>query len=330
MSNEYVPPPIPPEVQWSLPKPRLKFQHPWRRHILFFLATVVTTTTSGWLPDVFFGALGGVFSNPVPSVVAWVFTVGVVNLTSWAVIKQGLWYSIPALTILGAHEFGHYGYCRKYNVDATLPYFLPAPVLTGTLGAVIRIKEPFPSKKALFDIGIAGPIAGFLMLLPFLYFGIAWSQLVPKATANGIPLGEPLLLKAMSWWHFGKLGPETEVVLHPMAFAAWFGTIATALNLLPFGQLDGGHIAYAALGKRSAWASIGTLAVVIALAFVTPSWVLWAVVLTAMAYLVGFSHPRIYDEHEPLDGKRIAVAVFALLMLIVCFTPFPIQAFWGG
>ena len=160
MTNEYVPPPIPPEVPWPLPRPRLKFQHPWRRHILFFLATVVTTTTSGWLPEVFFGALGGLFFNPLPL------------LTSWPIIKQGLWYSVPALTILGAHEFGHYGYCRKYNVDATLPYFLPAPVLTGTLGAVIRIKEPFPSKKALFDIGIAGPIAGFLMLLPFLYFGM--------------------------------------------------------------------------------------------------------------------------------------------------------------
>ena len=318
MSTEYVPPPTPPEVPWSLPRPLPKFQHRWRRHILFFLATFVTTTTAVWLPDVFFGALAGMFFNPLPL------------LTSWAVIKLGLWYSVPALAILGAHEFGHYGYCRKYNVDASLPYFLPAPVLTGTLGAVIRIKEPFPSKRALFDIGIAGPIAGFIVLLPFLYYGIGWSQLVPKATATGIPLGEPLLLKAVSWWHFGTLGPETEVVLHPMAFAAWFGTIATALNLLPFGQLDGGHIAYAALGKRSSWVSIGTLAVVIGLAFVTPSWVLWAVVLTAMAYLVGFAHPRIYDEHEPLDAPRIALAFFALLMFVVCFTPFPIQAFWGG
>ena len=164
----------------------------------------------------------------------------------------GLWYSLPLLLILGAHEFGHYWYCRKHDVDATLPYFLPAPVpLTGTFGAVIRIKEAFPSTRALFDIGVAGPIAGFVVLLPFLYWGVGMSAAVKfPESADLIYFGEPLLFKAMAWLRFGTLPQGFDVVLHPMGFAAWFGMLATAMNLLPFGQLDGGHIAYAVFGAR--------------------------------------------------------------------------------
>ena len=316
MSEAYVPPPAPPEVIWSIPPPRKKFQHNYRRHLLWFLATFVTTTLAPLVSVTFFALFALMVINPFA-------------LINWEMIRDGLWYSVPVLTILAAHEFGHYGYCRRYNVDATLPYFIPAPILTGTLGAVIRIKEPFPSKKALFDIGVGGPIAGFVVLLPFLYFGMKWSQVVSRETlTDALSLGEPLVLQAIARWHFGVLPDGKDIVLHPMAMAAWWGTIATALNLLPFGQLDGGHIAYAALGRRARWVSTATLGVVILLAFRSPSWVMMAGMLTLMAVTMGVSHPRIYDEHEPLDGRRLAVAVIALLIFVVTFTPLPIQALW--
>jgi membrane-associated protease RseP (regulator of RpoE activity) len=174
------------------------------------------------------------------------------ELFSLPVFLAGLWYSIPVLTILGAHEFGHYYYCRVYNVDATLPFFLPAPIQSGTLGAVIRIREPFPSRRALFDIGVAGPIAGFVMLLPFLYYGIHKSELGPVAKDQLIfYYGEPLLFKALAWLKFGTRPEGFDVMLHPTGFAAWWGMLATSLNLLPFGQLDGGHGTFALFGAKA-------------------------------------------------------------------------------
>ena len=160
-----------------------------------------------------------------------------------------MWYSVPLLAILTAHEFGHYFACRYYNVDATLPYFIPAPLpLTGTLGAVIRIREAFPSKRALFDIGVAGPIAGFVVLVPLLIWGISMSTVGPVPD-GAIYFGEPLLWKLLEWAFFGFIPAGSDVMLHPVGFAAWWGMLATALNLLPFGQLDGGHIMYARLGR---------------------------------------------------------------------------------
>jgi membrane-associated protease RseP (regulator of RpoE activity) len=252
---------------------------------------------------------------------------------SWlSIVLSGFWYSIPILAILAAHEFGHYFYCRRHNVDATLPYFIPAPpppfFIAGTLGAVIRIKEPFPSKKALFDIGVAGPIAGFVVLVPLLYWGVTMSEVsAAPGSENVIYLGEPLLYQAMERLHFGALPQGADVYLHPMAFAAWFGMFATALNLLPFGQLDGGHIMYSVLGRRSWYVSAATLVGAIALTFISLSWLLMAIMMVAMAVFLGFRHPRILDEHVPLDGFRMAVAVLALLIFIVCFTPVPIETF---
>jgi membrane-associated protease RseP (regulator of RpoE activity) len=243
------------------------------------------------------------------------------------VIISGLSYSIPILVILSAHEFGHYFACRHYDVDATLPYYLPAPVpLSGTIGAVIRIREAFPSKRALFDIGVAGPIGGFVALVPFLYWGMTLSDITPKPTDGlSIYLGEPLLWQAIERLHFGVLPESMDVAAHPVAFAAWFGMLATALNLLPFGQLDGGHIMYAAIGRHAAVVSLATLALVLVLALQTNSWVLPAAMMAAMALLFGFRHPKVIDEHDRLDRGRQVVAVFALVMFVLCFTPVPIE-----
>jgi len=292
---------------------------------VLFLLTLASTTFIGWSHALGFAdSIGTLTDADLPSA-SWTW------LDYLAGFARGLTYSAPILIILGAHEFGHYWYCRKHNVDASLPWFLPAPppLLTGTLGAVIRIKEPFPSTRALFDIGVAGPIAGFVALLPFLYWGITLS--VPVKVPPGSELiyfGEPLLYKAIAWWHFGQLPEGFDVFLHPMGFAAWFGMLATALNLLPFGQLDGGHIAYALLGPRARYVSFATLAVTLLLTLRSLSWISMAVIMLAMALLLGVRHPRIADEGAPLDGRRRLVALLALVIFVLCFTPVPIETFF--
>jgi membrane-associated protease RseP (regulator of RpoE activity) len=300
-------PPSWPALDRLLEQPRPKFQHRYRFHVLLFVLTLITAT------------LSGVTIQP--------------GMSLGAILLSGLWYSIPILVILAAHEFGHYTFCRLHNVDATLPYFIPAPPLifiAGTFGAVIRIKEAFPSKKALFDIGVAGPIAGFVALVPFLYWGVGMSEVKAHAgDVNTLSLGEPLLYQLMAWLHFGKLPDGVDVFLHPMAFAAWFGMFATALNLLPFGQLDGGHIVYSVLGRRSWYVSAATLGAAMFLTFLSLSWVLMTAMMLVMAIVLGFRHPRILDEHMPLDGRRKLVALFALVMFILCFTPVPISFLIG-
>jgi membrane-associated protease RseP (regulator of RpoE activity) len=244
-------------------------------------------------------------------------------------LVDGFAYSLSLLAILGAHEFGHYFACRYYRVDASLPYFLPMPlVLTGTLGAFIRIRQPIVYKRDLFDIGIAGPIAGFLVAIPVLFIGVYLSEVRPLAelgqTAN-LELGEPLLFKIASWLTFGQIGEQEILIAHPMAFAAWFGLLATALNLFPFGQLDGGHIAYAVLGHKSTIVSKVTVVILIGLSFISLSWVAWTVIMAIMLLVLGARHPRVIDEDEPLDPMRVKLAWFAVVMFILCFTPSPIQ-----
>ena len=241
-----------------------------------------------------------------------------------------IWYAVAILLILGAHEFGHYFACRWHNVDCTLPYFLPMPlILTGTLGAVIKIREPFPSRAALFDIGVAGPIAGFITLLPFMIAGIVMSEVTPLPDEPGLLLlGEPLLFKFIAQIVHGPLSEGMDIVIHPMGFAAWFGMLATALNLLPFGQLDGGHLAYAVFRRRAATLSMGALATVIALSFVSYSWIAMAVMLSVMAYFMGIRHPAPWDDTTPLTRGRLIVAAVAVLIFIGCFTPVPLTIDW--
>jgi membrane-associated protease RseP (regulator of RpoE activity) len=222
---------------------------------------------------------------------------------------------------------GHYLACRYYRVDASMPYFIPFPFfLTGTLGAFIRIRQPIPDKRQLFDIGIAGPIAGFLVALPVLAIGVSLSRVVriPEGF-QGLELGEPLLLKAMLWLAFGTPPDGFSVNLHPTAFAGWFGLLATALNLFPMGQLDGGHIAYAVLGRRSTQVTYATIVCLIGLSFVSSSWIVWTVLTVGMLLAFGPRHPRTYDEDMPLDASRKWLAVFAVLMFVLSFTPAPIE-----
>lgn len=253
-----------------------------------------------------------------------------ITLATTTFFGDGPWYSLSLLAILGSHELGHYFMCRRHNVDATLPYFIPLPLPpTGTLGAVIRIRESFPSKQALFDIGVAGPIAGFLVLLPFLWLGVRMSTVIPTDTTGlTMHLGDPLLVQAMVWLQFGTLPQGSDVLLHPMGFAAWWGLLATALNLMPFGQLDGGHIVYSILGRRSQWVSRVTLLSAALLIFWSYSWISITIMLLVMAFTLGVGHPQIIDEATPLDRRRQLVAACALAIFIVSFTPVPIDTFF--
>jgi membrane-associated protease RseP (regulator of RpoE activity) len=246
-----------------------------------------------------------------------------------ALLVRGLWYSGTILAILGCHELGHYFACRYYDVDASLPFFIPVPLLlTGTMGAFIRIREPIPQKRMLFDIGIAGPIAGFLVAVPALFIGIAMSHLVrlPADQSNMMELGEPLLFKLAAWLLWGTQPTGYSLNMHPMAFAAWFGLLATALNLFPMGQLDGGHISYAVLGSRfSTYLTFATVAVALGLAWFASSWIIWTLLTIAMLVAFGPRHPPVFDEETPLDRRRLLLALFAIAMFVLCFTAAPIQ-----
>ena len=231
---------------------------------------------------------------------------------------------------------GHYFVARRYGVDVTRPFFIPFMIpgianLVGTLGAFIRIRSRIPTKIALFDIGIAGPIAGFLVAVPALFIGLAMSRLerLPDDSSQLIELGEPLLFQFALYCDLGPLPEGFTISMHPIALGAWFGLLATALNLFPISQLDGGHISYAVLGRKSTWVTYLMIAVAIGLTFVSLSWVVWTVLLVIMILVLGPHHPPTFDEHEPLDRGRLILAGFALFMLLVCFTPAPIGAFVG-
>ena len=246
-------------------------------------------------------------------------------LTTW--LRGGWAYAATILAILGCHELGHYVACRYYDVDASLPFFLPFPFsLTGTLGAFIRIREPIPYKRWLIDIGIAGPIAGFLVALPALFIGVSMSKVVPlRAVPGTIFLGDPLLMKFAGWIFFPTMTDSQTLVLHPIAFAAWFGLLATALNLFPIGQLDGGHISYAVLGRRSSYVTVAMIGVAIVLSYRSASWIVWTIVVSGMLFAFGVRHPPVIDEDAPLDPARKALAIVAAMMFAICFTPAPIQ-----
>lgn len=280
-------------------------------HGLLFLLTVLTTTATG---VEHYGAFLSQFGAQPVSL-------------GWDLLWPGFWYSGTVLAILGAHEMGHYLACRYYRINASLPYFIPFyGVLTGTFGAVIRIREPILYKRALFDIGIAGPIAGFVVAVPALWLGLWLSTAVPlPADFAGLALGEPLLFQWATAAVWGTTPDGLALNMHPMAFAAWFGLLATALNLFPIAQLDGGHIAYAVFGPRAIYVTYAALGAAVLLTTLSLSWLVWTVMIVVMLFMAGARHPRVMDEVVPLDRTRLWLAVFALVMFIVCFTPAPIE-----
>ncbi|HEX8183928.1 MAG TPA: site-2 protease family protein [Blastocatellia bacterium] len=295
-----------------------------RLHLLLLALTGVTTTLTGasWVVKVAddSSVLGLLFA-PV---------IAVVNETAagnFQPLLNGLVFTITLLVILGAHELGHYFACRYYGIRATLPFFIPAPptiTLFGTFGAVIKIKEPIRSRRALFDIGIAGPLAGFAFALPASFIGLLIAkEAVAAAPGEGIQFHDPYLFVLIS----KMLGAPAWIEWNPVYWAAWGTLLVTALNLFPVGQLDGGHVMYAVFGRRiHKWVSVlvvaatASLAVYALLSHEPPVYLLWTLVLL---FLLKVGHPPVVED-EPLGRARVILAVIAALVFILCFMRFPI------
>jgi membrane-associated protease RseP (regulator of RpoE activity) len=288
--------PRPPQTAW---------QH-WGRNLVLFVLTVASVFFTGALKVV---VLPGHASVTTLDVAA------------------GTRLAVGLLGILLAHEMGHYVACRIYGVDATLPFFLPAPFLTmvGTLGAFIRIRAPIPNRRALFDIGVAGPLAGFALCLPVLWLGLMEATVVPlEPEAGGIFLGEPLLFQWAARAVHGSLPDTVTLTLGPLGLSAWFGLFVTALNLMPIGQLDGGHVTYALLRERARTISrIGSW-VCVALVYFGPNWILWAILLR----ILGRRHPATLDDEAKVGRARVWVGLLSQAVFIVCFVPNPVVFSW--
>lgn len=239
---------------------------------------------------------------------------------------EGLKFSLPLMVILLAHEMGHFTAARRHGLRVTLPYFLPMPIpllfSPGTLGAVIRVKEPIRTRRQLLDVGAWGPVSGFIAMLPFLVAGIALSGTQPlDPDAASVYFGEPLLFRLLARnVFFPDLAPGQDIMLHPTAWAAWFGLFVTALNMLPFFQLDGGHVCYALFGRHHRMAAWPLLGVLLALGLLWPGWWLWAVILAVL----GPRHPPVMDEDRPLDRRRLLLGWAALVIFVLSFSPRPI------
>lgn len=286
---------------------RQKF--PWVNVALFGL-TCISTMIVGT-------ALMEAYTNSFGDVISFLSKI----LRSPSVLLKGLPFSLAIMTILLAHEMGHYLTCRYYGIDATLPYFIPAPTIVGTMGAFIRIKSPIQHRAALLEVGIAGPIAGFVLAVPTLIIALAKSGFTaPYPAGSSFGLGEPLIFKLLEFV-MGKTPPAgMEINLHPIGIAAWFGFFATALNLLPVGQLDGGHVSYALFGgvhKRISQAFLVTL-IPLGL-FYWQGWLLWTTILL----FIGLRHPMTLDDSVPLKSRHTALGWIALAMFVLCFTPMP-------
>lgn len=239
-------------------------------------------------------------------------------------LASGLFFSVPLMIILTCHELGHYIQAKRYKVFSTLPLFIPVPFPPfGTFGAVIRMDSRIPNIRALYDIGITGPLAGLVPTLIFLFVGISMSSVeVIPPMANGIQFGEPLLFRWVSMLFFDRSVPGTDLVLNPIAMAAWTGLFITSLNLLPVGQLDGGHVFYALLKRRAAFFSsilfFGTSITII----LTGQWN-WIIMLL-LVMLFGIDHPPTCDDSMPLSPARKILGTATLLFILIGFTPTPI------
>lgn len=315
----------------------------WAKHIALLLAAFITVTLAGVIeplgripilpniqdPQNWSEAFSLLISLPA-LYIQLVSDATYKILTDFRYLKEGLEFSVSLLAILTAHEAGHYIACRIYGVDATLPYFIPVPPIlspAGTLGAFIKILSPMPSRRAVFDIGVAGPIAGFVVLVPVLVLGLlTMVQVAPERIAEaGLHFADPLLTQMLA----KIIGVNLTLgKFNPFLAAAWVGMLVTSLNLIPSGQLDGGHAIYSIFGGRvHFW--MGRIAFVVMALFSVLGWFFYSspsgllfVVLLGIMTRVGHPEPLI---DAPLDAKRKAVAVLTLLIFIMCFVPFPVQ-----
>jgi membrane-associated protease RseP (regulator of RpoE activity) len=262
--------------------------------VVLFLATVATTTLVGA------GIAGAnLLRNPLS-------------------ILQGVPFAATLLLILGIHELGHYAMGRWHGVQVSLPYFIPVPLGLGTFGAFIQMKSPMRDRTSLFDIGLAGPVAGFMVALPLLVVGLMLSEVRVGTGTMGRSLLTHMLINLLQ-----PHGPGFAVQLHPVAIAAYFGILLTGFNLLPAGQLDGGHIAYAALGRAARPLALFTLVTMVLLGiFMWQGWLLWA----AFVFFTGLRHPSPLNDITPIDAPRRALALAAVLLLAVTFIPVPFAA----
>lgn len=244
------------------------------------------------------------------------------------IISLSIVYAIVLIGILLGHELGHFLACQYYKIDATLPYFIPAPTLIGTLGAFIKIKSPITRKQQLFDIGIAGPLVGFILSVPTLIYGLSLSRAVPAIPREeSLIFGEPLILKIVGSMIFKNIPPDFDVILHPVAFAGWVGIFVTALNLFPIGQLDGGHISYALLGPKSRNLAKLFLGIFIFMGiFIWIGWFIWVFII----FLMGLRHPRVIDEETPLSPRRKFLGFVVFIIFILSFIPDPIKGYNGS
>ena len=279
------------EYRYTAPQPRTPIF--WKRPLLLYVLTWLSTTYVGS----FYGGAG-----------------------FWS----GLWFSVPLMTILTCHELGHYFQTRRYRVYSSLPFFLPVPFPPfGTFGAVIRMDARIPNPKALFDIGISGPLAGLAPTLLFLLIGIALSSVEPVTYTEGsLCFGEPILFRAVSALFFDRSIPGTDLVLHPIAMAAWTGLFITSLNLFPLGQLDGGHVFYALLKHRAAIVARVLFFGIVAIVILTRRGE-WTLMLLLIA-IFGVSHPPTADDSVGIGRFRTLLGWLTLAFVLIGFTPNPI------
>ena len=274
-----------------------------RVHWILFLLTVFTTLLAGAIME---GAQ--ILDNPLDLI-------------------KGVPFSFTLMFILGTHEFGHYYFAQKHKVDASLPFFIPAPpflFLIGTFGAFIKIKSPIYRKDALLQIGAAGPIAGFIIAVPALILGLFLSDIVEKSDIQGaLILGDSILMKILTWVTHPDLMESQDIMLHPIAFAGWIGLLVTMLNLLPIGQLDGGHVAYAMLGEKQKFIGQAAFILLVPLSFLSINWLVWGLLLLLLMRTV--KHPPIQDIHIPLSESDKRIGYICLLIFILCFIPAPFK-----
>lgn len=276
-------------------QPRARSGRKISLNVILFLATVLTTVFAG-------AVLAEVnpFAQP-------------------HLLYRGLPFSITIMTILLSHELGHYLMSCRHKVDATLPYFIPAPTFVGTFGAVIKINSNVPDRRALLDIGAAGPIIGFFFSIPALMIGFKLSQPVP-GMGGGVNFGSSLLLEFLARHYFSGIPDGYAIHLHPIALAGWIGLLVTMMNLLPIGMMDGGHISYALFGRRHYFISRVMIALLLVMGVV--GWFGWAV-WGMLNILFGLRHPPPTYPEIPLDRKRKLIGVLAAIIFIVTFVPTP-------
>ena len=273
---------------------------PWL-HIVLFIATFLSTL-----------AVGALQVQPIE------------NITKDpSKILKGLPFSLTLMLILLCHELSHYIASKKHHVKATLPYFIPAPTLIGTMGAFIKMKSPITTRMALIDIGASGPIAGFIISLIATLIGLPLSQVIlTKGIKGSLALGDSLLFSLLSRLILGEIPDSYDVLLHPIAFAGWIGFFVTALNLIPIGQLDGGHIAYAIMGEKHIHISKVLVPVLIVLGFfLWEGWIIWGVLLL----ILGLRHPPVLYWETPLDKNRRAIGWITAIIFIITFIPMPFK-----